>query len=255
MGTVNVNHSAAPSGPFFREWEKEICSAPGVSPLCAKVGSAIVAEASRIQMLRSRTRYNSSTSFAACDSDRRLSKLLDIPGFSTSAASFEVPLEMLAACHGRIRSQCSTLLRLRSHVARAGADAAARKAAQGVIRYFDTSARHHHEDEEQDLFPALIESMAGADPVCIRELIDSLTRDHRELERLWVAVRAWLVDVEAGEAAAASAADIDSFVDLYERHAAREEQELFPMSERLLGAEELDRIGRSMRLRRGIDSA
>ena len=225
-----------------------------------RVGSIVVAYS------RNRRRYKPDPNPSLADalqfadilrgflSDLRLSKFLDIPGLSTPAASFEVPLEMLAACHDRIRSQCATLLRLRSHVAQAGADAAARKAAQGVIRYFDTSAHHHHEDEELDLFPALIESMAGSDPVCIREQIDSLTRDHRELDRLWVPVRAWLGSIEAGEAALSSAADIDSFVDLYTRHAAREEQELFPMSERLLGAEELDRIGRSMRLRRGIGS-
>lgn len=178
----------------------------------------------------------------------------EIPGFSAVAAGFEAPLEMLAACHGRIRNQCSTLLRLRSHVAAQGADAAASRAARGVIRYFDTSARHHHEDEERDLFPALLESMPGSDPVCIRELTDSLADDHRELERLWRTVRAWLVAVEGGGAASPAAPEIDSFVALYERHAAREEEELFPMAARLLGAQELDRIGRAMRLRRGVTS-
>ncbi|HZI82510.1 MAG TPA: hemerythrin domain-containing protein [Casimicrobiaceae bacterium] len=159
---------------------------------------------------------------------------------------------MLAACHGRIRDRCATLLRLRSHVMARGVDDSARSAARGVIRYFDSGARDHHEDEEQDLFPALLESMAGSDPVCIRELIDSLTDDHRELTRLWRSVRAWLVAIEAGEAAPPDAAEIDSFVDRYERHAVREEDELFPMAERLLGTTELDRLGRSMRLRRGI---
>jgi len=179
---------------------------------------------------------------------------LGIPGFSAATAGFEVPLEMLAACHGRIRNQCSTLLRLRSHLSKAGADAAARTAARGIIRYFDSAARQHHEDEEQDLFPALLESIAGSNPVCLRELLDSLKNDHRELERRWGAVRAWLAIVEAGEAAPQDRAEIDTFVDLYERHAMREENELFPMAERLLGSEELDRIGRSMRLRRGITS-
>jgi hypothetical protein len=142
---------------------------------------------------------------------------LGIPGFSAPTAGFEVPLEMLAACHGRIRGQCSTLLRLRSHVANAGADAAACDAARGVIRYFDTAARDHHEDEERDLFPALLESMAGSDPVCLRELIESLKNDHRDLERLWGAVRAWLAAVERGEAAPHEGTRIDAFVDLYER--------------------------------------
>jgi hemerythrin-like domain-containing protein len=177
-----------------------------------------------------------------------------ISGFPTPAPGFEAPLEMLVACHGRIRKHCSTLLRLRSHVATHGADAEARNAARGIILYFDGAARHHHEDEEEDPFPALLESMAGSDPVCIRQLIDSLTRDHRELARCWGTVTAWIVAVEAGDAAPPEPDEIDSFGDLYEQHARREEHELFPMAARLLGTIELERMGRSMRLRRGITS-
>lgn len=177
----------------------------------------------------------------------------EIPGFPLTAASFEAPLEMLLACHERIRRQCATLLRLRSHLAAHGADAAAGSAARGVMRYFDRAARDHHEDEEQDLFPALAEAVAGSDPVCLRQLVDSLTADHRELARLWGPVRQWLAAV-AGGTAPLDTAPLDAFAELYQRHAAREEQELLPMASRLLGAQELDRIGRAMRLRRGITS-
>ncbi len=176
------------------------------------------------------------------------------PGFPVAAAGFEAPLEMLAACRHRIRAQCAALVRLRLHVAEKGADAAAASAAHFVIRYFDGAARDHYEDEERDLFPALLEAVAGSDPVCIRALTDSLANDHRELERLWGTVRPWLVAVEAGRAASPEAAEIDTFVSLYDRHAAREEQELLPMAARLLATTELDRIGQSMRLRRGITS-
>lgn len=41
------------------------------------------------------------------------------------------------------------------------------------------------------------------------------------------------------------------FIDLFERHIAREEAELLQMAERLLGDAELDRIGQAMRARRG----
>lgn len=178
----------------------------------------------------------------------------DVSGLPIVAAGFEAPLEMLAACHGRIRNQCATLLRLRSHVAAVGADPGASTAARGVIRYFDTAARDHYEDEEQNLFPALLESMAGSDPVCIRELIHSLKNDHRELERLWGKIRAWLLAVEAGKAASPETHEVDLFVGLHEAHATREDQELLPMAERLLGKKDLDEIGRAMRVRRGIPS-
>jgi hypothetical protein len=41
---------------------------------------------------------------------------LTLPGHSAPAVGFEVPLEMLAACHGRVQHQCETLLRLVTHL-------------------------------------------------------------------------------------------------------------------------------------------
>ena len=156
------------------------------------------------------------------------------PGHSTPGVGFEVPLEMLAACHLRVHSQCQTLQRLVPHLAAHGADPQAREAAVAVMRYFDTSARHHHEDEETDLFPALLESMAGSDAVCLRELTAALTADHRALEQRWGRLRRMLEAVASGAAATLAAADVQAFVDLYEKHIAREEAELLPMAARLL---------------------
>ena len=175
-----------------------------------------------------------------------------VPGHSAPAAGFEVPLEMLSACHGRIEQQCSTLRRLQSHLPGHGADDQARAAAAGVMRYFDLAARQHHEDEERDLFPALLESMAGSNPVCLRELTEDLTAEHRELEAAWRRIRAVLERVEAGEEVVLGLEQVEAFVDLYARHIEREEQELLPMAARLLSGDELDRIGRAMRERRGI---
>ncbi len=176
---------------------------------------------------------------------------LTLPGHSAPAIGFEVPLEMLAACHGRVKHQCETLLRLVDHVRTHGADRSAQEAASAVMRYFDTAARHHHDDEEQDLFPALLESMAGSDAVCLRELTASLCNDHRLLEQRWDALRQRLLQVKEGAASTLTDADVPGFVQLYERHIAREETELLPMAARLLSDAVLDRIGLAMRARRG----
>jgi hemerythrin-like domain-containing protein len=172
------------------------------------------------------------------------------PGHSAPGVGFEVPLEMLAACHLRVRSQCQTLQRLVPHLVAHGADLQAREAAVAVMRYFDTAARHHHEDEELDLFPALLESMAGSDAVCLRELTAGLAAEHRALEARWRALRRVLEAVAGGHAAAPPADDVQAFVDLYERHIGREDAELLPMAARLLDDATLDRIGLAMRTRR-----
>ena len=125
----------------------------------------------------------------------------EFPGFSGPAASTEAPLEMLAACHIRIERQCATLRRLAAHLAEHGADGDARTAATHVMRYFDTAAIQHHADEEVDLFPALIDSMAGSDAVCLHDITQGLANEHRELETRWRRLRNVLVQVAEGRAA------------------------------------------------------
>ncbi|QDL36319.1 hemerythrin domain-containing protein [Rhodoferax sediminis] len=174
------------------------------------------------------------------------------PGFSTPSAGPEAPLEMLSVCHDRMARQCATLRRLVPHLALHGADPEARTAAANVMRYFDTSAINHHQDEEVDLFPALIESMAGSDAVCLHEMTEGLTRDHRALEAQWQRLRITLAQIAAGESVPLTADDVEALVGLYERHIERENTELLPMAARLLGDDALASIGRAMRERRGI---
>lgn len=177
------------------------------------------------------------------------------PGFTTPAASTEAPLEMLAACHIRILHQCKVLQRLAVHLSAHGSDDEAQRAAIAIMRYFDTAAVDHHADEEQDLFPALLESVAGSDPVCIRQMIDRLCHEHRLLEAAWRKLRKALAQIAAGKKAVLAADEVDAFVRLYSDHLQLEEQELLPMAQRLLGHHDIQNIGRAMRDRRGIPEA
>lgn len=177
---------------------------------------------------------------------------IPFPGYSGPIAGTEAPLEMLAACHIRIEKQCTTLGRLVEHLQKHGSDSQARKAATAIMKYFDTAAMDHHADEEADLFPALLESMAGSDAVCIREMTDGLIEDHRKLERSWRKLRMTLEKVVAGENVLLNTDTVLAFTSLYAEHIQREEDELLPMAARLLGVTELDAIGQAMRERRGI---
>lgn len=175
-----------------------------------------------------------------------------LPGQSAPAVDFDTPLAMLAECHRRVERQCATLARLVTHLDAHGSDGAAAEAATAVMRYFDTAAPNHHADEEEDLFPALIESMSGSDAVCLRAIIAGLEADHRELEHRWAGLRRTLAAVADRQRATLLRDDVRAFADLYARHIAREEGELLPMAERLLGDDDLDRIGAAMRRRRGL---
>ena len=177
---------------------------------------------------------------------------ISFPGFNSPAAGFEVPLEMLSACHGRVESQCQTMLRLVPHFAANGPDQAAREAAQNIMRYFDTSAKHHHADEEEDLFPALLRAAQGGELARLHELIDALLAQHRQLEQAWIEIRWKLEGIWLGMKPDVGLEQVERMVDLYRQHIAREEDELLPLAARLLTEAQLDVVGRAMRLRRGI---
>ena len=115
---------------------------------------------------------------------RRLMQIA-APGQSGRGVGFDDPLGMLAACHRRVEQQCDTLRRLVPHLAAHGSDATARDAADAVLRYFGTAAVHHHADEEDDLFPAMLESVGGFDAICLRELTARLLADHDALQARW----------------------------------------------------------------------
>jgi len=173
-------------------------------------------------------------------------------GSGAPVASFEVPLEMLSACHGRVEDQCQTMLRLVPHLAADGPDRAARTAAQNVMRYFDTSAKQHHADEEEDLFPALLRAAPESERAYLIALIDALLAQHRELELTWGRIRRKLEELLQGANPDLGMNEVERMVELYRVHIAREEEELLPLAARLLDDAELGLVGRAMRLRRGI---
>jgi len=163
---------------------------------------------------------------------------------------------MLSACHGRVERQCDTLLRLLPHLSQHGADVQAHEAVLAVTRYFEVAAVHHHADEEIDLFPALLEAVAGSDAICIRELTQGLVEDHARLGACWNALSQALQErLAAGDIPGCDDGLIElthRFVDTYRLHIEREESELLPLAQRLLDDAQLTRIGVAMRQRRGL---
>jgi len=176
---------------------------------------------------------------------------IEAPGASPPAVGFDTPLAMLAECHRRVEDQCARLRRLVPHLARHGSDQAAAEAAQAVLRYFEIAAPKHHADEEVDLFPALLDSMAGSDAVCLRDIISALQAEHLTFDGRWQRLRATLTQVAAGRPALLDGAAVEDFAAGYAAHIAREEGELLPMAGRLLDDDTLARIGQAMRRRRG----
>lgn len=170
------------------------------------------------------------------------------PLFPTPAAGFDEPIDILDGCHQRIRRNCELAGRIAGHLPAKGADAEAAQAARGIVRYFDEAATHHHEDEEIDLFPALLQAAPGE----ARDLVDRLLAEHRRLADAWQDMRSRLAAVIAGDAGRLSPADAAAFARLYEEHIRLEESELLPLARRVLDPATVRRLGEAMAARRGV---
>ena len=167
-----------------------------------------------------------------------------LPG--AAAPGLDEPLEILEACHGRIEAQLRTLEKLCAHLPIHGADAQARQAAQAIMRYFDTAGRHHHCDEEDDLFPRLRERAPQVAPV-----LDALGEQHRRMEDAWASLRAELDAVSRG-AAQLPAPRGAAFAALYREHIERENRDVLPLAKRVLNAADVAALRRAMTARRRI---
>jgi len=157
----------------------------------------------------------------------------------------ERPLELLYACHEKVRRFNALAWKLAGHVETLGADEQARDAAKQILRYFEMSLPHHHADEELDVFPALRDLNDAALSAAITEL----EAEHVALEALWQEVGPWLHGVAQGETVSAPAS-LSQFVAHYVMHTDREEREVFSAIERLPDSL-VDAIAQRMRARRG----
>ena len=167
------------------------------------------------------------------------------------AASVDDPLQMLAACHERIEEKLSTLERLCRHLSSRGSDEEARAAAQGVLRYFDTSGTLHRQDEDGDFFPLLRVRAAERGRTEIAAAIEELEREHETMEVQWKRLREALEAVARGEPRL-DAEEVARFAWSYRRHLERESGALLPFARGALNAAERAALGERMAARRKI---
>jgi hemerythrin-like domain-containing protein len=173
------------------------------------------------------------------------------PGFEAPAAGFDEPMEMLHACHDRVRRSLELLRRIGERLTQGRVDADVHRAAADVLRYFDQAAPNHHEDEEQHIFPLVLRH---TDDARVRAAVVKLQEDHLVMESQWARLRTPLVALAAGRAQGFGAAQIEAaarFRALYQDHARNEETLVFPAAAALLDEAALRAMGEEMAGRRG----
>jgi hypothetical protein len=163
------------------------------------------------------------------------------------------PIEVIDGCHDAMRRAARALCALAAQPVAHGVpyDRAGRETAGAVLACFDSVAREHHRDEEDDLFPALFRHVASAELNAVRALVFRLRAEHRRIEALWATMREPVAAVVAGYPAHVDATRAAAFAHALERHLAFEDAQLLPLASRVLDPRLSDHVARRMARRRG----
>lgn len=167
----------------------------------------------------------------------------------------EDPFALMRACHRRIEQRLGLMQGLADRLG--NGDPAVRAEALAVLEslhaFLSTTGIHHTADEDEDLYPLLRETR---DPECLRAL-DELEQDHLRLEPVLVAfdrLAGRLVEAEVLDEQSVSALGrlLVTMGESYRAHILHEEETLYPRAETLLTPEQIARLSRGMRERRGV---
>ncbi|MFI5445107.1 hemerythrin domain-containing protein [Polaromonas sp. UC242_47] len=149
------------------------------------------------------------------------------------------PLAIISECHAQTLHQCTALRRLLLVLCEHGCDVQAQQLSLHILQHFDAAAFQNHAEEEEFLFPTLLESMAGSDAVCLRDMTSGLTQQHRVLEHMWAALRTQVSAIAGAQSAALDASAVEAFIEANQQHIEREASEMLPMAGRLFTDNEL----------------
>lgn len=171
-----------------------------------------------------------------------------------AAPSFDQPLAVLKHCHDRIRKQLNTLNKLQAHLLINGADQQAQEAARAILRYFTQAAPLHHEDEEEDLLPALQSSVSDADRASFEAHHATIMEQHQTMAQLWEQLKLQLQAIEASQNTALNPTLVEHFNRLYSSHMEIEENHIAPLAARTLSVEQFASMSLHMQQRRGVQA-
>ncbi|WP_372525388.1 hemerythrin domain-containing protein [Piscinibacter sp.] len=160
----------------------------------------------------------------------------------------------LDACHQQTLMLLDELSDLVARVEQGNIDAATRERAGVIAKFFSTTAREHHEDEERHVFPPLV---ATANPEVIQAVL-RLQQDHGWLEEDWFELAPHVQAVAGGY----NWYDIDMlregvavFSALYHDHIELEESFIYPEAQARMPVGERREMGREMAARHRAERA
>lgn len=181
---------------------------------------------------------------------------MNTPTAPSGEQGADAPLAGFSRCHEGILNHLEVLGGL---PVLAEAAARARALAAETQRFFRAAVYEHHQEEERELFPAVLASATpGGEREQVQAIVRQLTEEHREVEAAFEKLEPSLKRLAKGQdaplAPAELTAQVGALVTRYGEHARYEENEFLPLAERILGrnGNHLAALGLSLHMRHAM---
>jgi hemerythrin-like domain-containing protein len=168
---------------------------------------------------------------------------------TTDPVHIDGPLAEFSECHHDFVAQLHSALYLPELVAAAGR---ARAMANDLLVMFSKGVLRHHDDEERELFPAVLNAAQPGDEIRdVREMVDRLVAEHHDMARRWQELEPSVRAVAAGETPTLDSALLEDMVQHFFAHAHYEEEHFLPVAQRILGRHtgDMTALGEALRAR------
>lgn len=164
------------------------------------------------------------------------------------------PLGLLSDCHRRIEQFLGVLIEVTGQARGAELNEDQRNGLEAALKYFREATPKHTSDEEESLFPRMLESSDERARSAISRL-DELHSDHEKADTAHAEVEAlgnqWIsIGTLSSESIERLRALLEQLQSTYEKHIAVEDNEIFPLAGQILSSADIAAVGQEMAARR-----
>jgi hemerythrin-like domain-containing protein len=161
----------------------------------------------------------------------------------------DAPLQDFSKCHVGFVTVLETALGLPEMIDTA---ARSRSCAADMLKMFRDRLLAHHDDEERDLFPAVLRvAQSGEEAERARTMVAQLIREHREIAQLWKQLEPAVQAIANGYLPPLDSALLHELVRRFNEHVRSEEDEFLPFAQQVLArqADDMAMLGLALHRR------
>ena len=165
------------------------------------------------------------------------------------ATEADAPLQDFSKCHVGFVTVLETALGLPEMIVAA---ARSRACAADMLKMFHDRLLAHHDDEERDLFPAVLRvAQPGEEADRAGAMVAQLVREHREIAQLWKQLEPAVQAIANGYLPQLDSALLHELVRRFNEHVRSEEDEFLPFAQKVLArqAEDMAMLGLALHRR------